>query len=387
MKKVFLIEGCNFIDYPRGGQLSYCRQLLDTFPNDYFKLIGVSTNKNEKIGNWQRITIHSKTYDFFPLYYTENRISKGWLPERLRFLLSLIKYRGKLFENLSSIHIFSHAPESILALNINNPKYIVLHFMHGVQNPLDMPRYKWGKIISPLFWLLYLKKLNNIEYILAAADKVNIEKFQRENRFFKKIISFPTRYDDAIFKPFNQQKSKKATFVYCGRINLVKGWKLLINSFIYYLKYFGNAHLIIVGDGEDKIKLDKIIYKNNLSQNVTITGFIEKDEIVVWLNKAHVFLMPSYREGWSTSMIEALGCGLPIVSTNISAATNMIIENENGYILKSRNSKEFALAMRNAINLNTPNLVSIKLASKYRQSNLKYALLNLYPTFFKLNED
>jgi len=382
MKNIFLIDGCNFTDYPTGGQLSFLSQILDVFPGNYFKLVGYSTSPEEKIGIWQKKIINDKYYDFYPLYFTLKNTSKGIIPNRLKFFISLHRHRNKLFKKYDAIHLFTHAPETILALKIKTPDVKVLHFLHGVENPLENSRFKWGKLVSSIFWKMFINKLKQTDYIAAAADFNNIAEFKSRNKFSNKIDFFPTRYDDTIFKPIYLDTIKYPTFVYCGRINLVKGWELLIQSFIYYLKFFGNAQLIIIGDGEDKNKLEKIINENNISKNVTITGFLKKEEIVIWLKKSNVFLLPSFKEGWPIAMLEALGCGLPVVSANVSGADQMIRENINGFIVKTRDKIDFANAMNKALKINSPNNVSLEIASFYTQSGLKESLLGLYPKFF-----
>ena len=156
----------------------------------------------------------------------------------------------------------------------------------------------------------------------------------------------------------------------------------MIQSFNNFLKIFGEAQLIIVGDGEDRIKLEKLVKKLDISNNVFITGFLHKKEIVVWLNKAHVFLLTSHIEGWPIAMVEALGCGLPVVSTNVSSVNHMIQDGKNGYVVKEYEAEKFADAMQKAIKLESPNPISLSISKYYLQSNLKDDLLKMFPKFF-----
>lgn len=380
--KLFLIDGCNFVDYPKGGQLSFFTQLLEVFPDNYFRLIGVTTDASTKIGKWQVKTINGKCYDFIPLYYTKNRSAKGLIPGRLKFFLALFKYRNRLFNKIEINHLFTHSPETLLALKLNKNNIKVLHFMHGVENPLSMARFKWAIIFSSLFWKLYLKKLLQADHVVATADDSHIKRFQLENNFPKNIVSFPNRFDDDIFRPLEYKKPATPTFIYCGRINQVKGWELLIQSFNYYLKSFGEARLIIVGDGEDRGKLEELVKQLDIKNNVFITGFLDKNEIADWLNKAHVFLLTSHREGWPIAMIEALACGLPVVSTNVSAVSQMILEGKNGFVINEYDAEIFAQTMHKTLSLVSPNPVSLRLSKNYLQSNLKVDLLKLFPEFF-----
>lgn len=385
-KKIYLIEGCNFIDYPSGGQLSFCTQLLDAFPDNYFKLIGISTNHLEPIGRWQKKIINNKEYEFYPLLFSNTYSAKGIIPKRLRFFFALYKYKRKIFFKENFYHIFTHAPETLLALDINSVNIKVLHFMHGIENPLLMPRFKWGILFSGIFWKLYLKKLNRCDYIAAASDSLNIEQFKKKNNFNKRIDFFPTRFDNNIFKPSYEKKLELPTFIFCGRINYVKGWEFLIDSFDYYLKNYGEAKLILIGDGEDRKNLEKKNENLFIKDKVTLTGFLKKHEIAKLLNLAHIFILPSFKEGWPISLLEALGCGLPVVATAVSGVKDLIINGENGYMVTERNVVNFSSAMHRALKLDSPNKISLGISKKYYLSSFKEDLIKFYPDFFNFNE-
>jgi glycosyltransferase involved in cell wall biosynthesis len=382
MEKVLLIDGSNFVDFPKGGQLSFCNQLIEVFPEGYFKLIGLTTNRNHKIGLWQYVDIKGKEYEFFPLYYLPKGQIKRMIPERLRLFFSLIRYKKSIFQNKGQTRIFSNTPEALIAVNFLKRRSIILHFLHGVENPLAMPRYKWGKLLKSPFWKLFINSLSNAEFLAATADEMNLKNFMEMNFIHSEITSFPTRFDDKVFKNQGLPKSATPTFVYCGRINKVKGWELLIDGFADYKKRFGEGRLVVLGDGEDRAKLERKVIDFDLEKYVTISGFINKFEIVGWLNKANVFLLPSYNEGWPIAMVEALACGLSVVATNVSGTNDMIKEGVNGYVVNSRNPEEFAQAMSQAINLETPNQASISIAGKYKASDLKKDLIKTFPCFF-----
>lgn len=381
--KIYLIEGCNFIDYPIGGQLIFCKQLLTVFPSNYFKLIGISTDPSENIGVWQKKKINDKIYDFFPVLYTKKKIGKGLIPNRLIFLLAIYKYRKKIFRKDNHYRLFTHAAETLLAINLNKFNIKILHFLHGVENPLNISRFKWAKYFSKIFWKLYLLKLKKVDYLAATTDKSNLYKFMTENKFLKKIESFPTRFDDNVFKPLGIDKFGIPTFVYTGRINFAKGWEFLIDSFNYYLNNYGEAKLILIGDGEDRINAENKVKNLGIQKNIYFTGFLNKEDIVVYLNRSHVFVLPSFIEGWSISFVEALACGLPIVSTRVSGSDTMIKVGLNGYIVEERDVKKFSKAMHDALNLECPNKISISISRSYRLSTLKEDLENTFPEFFK----
>jgi glycosyltransferase involved in cell wall biosynthesis len=79
----------------------------------------------------------------------------------------------------------------------------------------------------------------------------------------------------------------------------------------------------------------------------------------------------SFQEGFSVAMVEELACGRPIVSTSVSGADEMIIEGQNGYVVKSRDPAEFAGRMLAAARLPEAGRVSRGLAeTRYSERKL-----------------
>ena len=111
---------------------------------------------------------------------------------------------------------------------------------------------------------------------------------------------------------------KKIIVVTTGRIHRAKGWPLLVNSFVFFLVRHPNAMLVFVGDGNDRSALEQAIVENGLKEHVLIVGQQSPEQLSIYLKAANLFVMGSEKEGWSTSLLEALGCCLPIVTTRFS---------------------------------------------------------------------
>lgn len=77
-------------------------------------------------------------------------------------------------------------------------------------------------------------------------------------------------------------------------------------------------------------------------------------------------------------MLEALACGKPIISTNVSGAKEMIINRENGFIVKDRNPNTFAKYIKKTNELKNSQETSLNIVKKYALNNLKKDLDNLW---------
>ncbi len=113
-------------------------------------------------------------------------------------------------------------------------------------------------------------------------------------------------------------------FLYLGRINKDKGIVDLINAF----KTIQNTFLILVGPiEEDDIK--KLIKENT---KIIYVGKTTKPE--KWFSVADIFCLPSYREGFGSTIIEAASCNLPTLGSNIYGINDAIIKNQTGFFHK-----------------------------------------------------
>lgn len=128
------------------------------------------------------------------------------------------------------------------------------------------------------------------------------------------------------FKEVNQDKVNELINKYqldnkfiignIGRLTYAKNHKFLIDIFKELKTRIKNAHLLIVGDGELKEDLYKYIKDNNLSNCVTITGYVE--DVELYYHLLDVEVCPSFYEGVPLNIIEAQASAVPIViSENI----------------------------------------------------------------------
>ena len=384
MNSFLLVEGCNFVDRPIGGQLSFAKQVLQVYGNKIY-LVGVTDDENLKIGEWTKLIINEIEFDFFPFRRLPKSNEKPLIPARISDYLAIKKYEKEILEK--NKNVITQAPELLIAMRNWNLNTLCYEFP-GVENPLDMPRFKWGKFFAKQYEKILFSILDSkVTTILASAGEDAIENLiNKSNGLLKNktIHQFPTRVDDNFFRPISIQKSDLGLsdddkiLVSCGRLNQVKGWELIIDSFNILIQKNKNIKLFFIGDGEDRSKLEEKIKLYNLSDNVKIMGFQAPNEVLKWTNIADVMLVGSYKEGWSISMLEALACGKPLVSTNVSGSKEMIKNGENGYIVDTRNPNDYSKKIQEALTLSNYKEVSLDIAKKYSLDNLKKDLDRLW---------
>lgn len=133
----------------------------------------------------------------------------------------------------------------------------------------------------------------------------------------------------------------------CGTLTYQKNFQLLIKAFDLFEKKIKNSCLLIVGDGPEKSKLKKLIYKLKLSNKVMLCGSLENPYIV--FKASRLFVLSSRFEGFGNVLIEALFAKLNIVSTNCPGGPKDILENgKYGYLAKNDDVLDLSYKMLEA---------------------------------------
>jgi len=109
-------------------------------------------------------------------------------------------------------------------------------------------------------------------------------------------------------------------------MNYWKGFILAVQGFHEYLKKGGKGTLELFGEGSGANTIANYIKSNQLEENITIRGFVPNETIKKKMNEAHLMLHPSFREGGSWAIMEAMSHGLPVICLNTSGPKDMVTE-------------------------------------------------------------
>ena len=142
------------------------------------------------------------------------------------------------------------------------------------------------------------------------------------------------------------------TFLFVGRIVRDKGINELCEAFDQLSRENKSVRLLLVGPREDS--LDPVSEKSLgiMSSNpaVTYVGEMFGDDLLAYYAAADCFVFPSYREGFPNTVLEAGAMGLPSIVTDINGSREIIVENENGYIIPPQDEGALLTAMRRMMN-------------------------------------
>lgn len=386
MKKILIIEVCDYNSYPIGGYLSFAKQMLTAFGNELI-LVGLSTD-DTPVGIWGKKEINNVTYDYFAVRKTSKISKKSIIPGRLKSYLAVRKYRKEIFK-FDVKNVFVQTPEVLFA--INKIKFINLCTrIPGVENPLSISRYWYGKYFAKFFDILFFRSLKKSDLILASADKNAIINFlKRGNNLLRseRVIQFPTRVDTRIFRPILKRSAREAlgirlskkVIVTTGRLSALKGWKFMLESFIEFLREYPDSIFIFLGDGEDRSKIEEFIKIMDIEDKVRLAGRLSHEKLALYLNASDVYVMGSYIEGWATSLVEAVSCAKPVVCTNFSSAKELVEDGYNGFVIETHDKSIFSNSIKKCLEISHQNLIKKSLKMEmYASSSLKESILKYW---------
>jgi len=176
------------------------------------------------------------------------------------------------------------------------------------------------KKLWSLALIVDIKKSKKIVAISQESKKVIVNRFKISP---EEITVIPPGVKTDIYKPIPSIRKRKNKNIfrlfYCGRLCLRKGTDLLLDSLVLLKEKYKiqNSKLYIAGTVDKNFNLKREVKKRHLERNVFFLGNLSDQELSLHYNLSDVFVFPSRIEGYGIPPLEALACGIKVVSTNI----------------------------------------------------------------------
>ena len=278
---------------------------------------------------------HRLNQFFENVFFHEVELSTYPLFEHSLYDLSLTSKMLEVveFENLDLMHVhyaIPHAVSAYLARQVLRRSKKDLKFittLHGTDitlvglEPSFMPLVKFSieesDGVTAVSRFLKEKTLTNYNIereIEVIYNFIDIEKYKpKESELFRKHLA-----------PCGEK-----VLVHTSNFRLVKRVADTIRVLEKVRKEVP-AKLVLVGDGPDRSDCERLARELDLQKDVIFLG--KQDGLTEILNAADIFLMPSQSESFGLSALEAMACGVPVVSTSVGGLPELNIHNETGYI-------------------------------------------------------
>lgn len=262
-----------------------------------------------------------------------------------------------------------------------SPNIAVLHGEHGrdIRDPLGLNRRR--NLLRRLFGFRIQKFIAVSHDLLGwLSSTVGIAE--------RKLLFIPNGVDTNRFRPQRSQAlrnelgigSQEFVVGSVGRLDPIKNFPGLIRAVQALHEQKQRLRLVIVGDGPQRRELEELVRQTGLGDVVLLVGY--RSDVGQFYGLFDCFVLNSFAEGMSNTLLEAMACGVPVICTSVGGNPELVPNGIHGYSVPSGNDAE--LACRIAHYHSQPNLRS-KFGDKARQFvEMNYSLSTMVNHYLDL---
>lgn len=378
-----------------GGIGTFLKNFIKYAPEEFeIEWVGVTSDKNRSpIRKWCELSVSGKPIRFFPALYIKDENVRTKIPLSLKFTLALLYLKKEI--KVSNRILEFHRIEPALAFK-QSPGIL---FVHGNMQDLSNPNseVKWS-LFPWLYFQLEKRLLNRVNHVFVVReDAVGFYKDRYPN-LADRFSFLPTWIDEEAFYPYNSvRKSEKRTeflahhrfdsetklILFVGRLEGAKDPLLLVDTFYHVSKVNNNTRLLVVGAGRLKSAMEKRIKAYQIENKVLFLGALFQEKIAELMRISDLFLLTSAFEGMPRSVLEALGCGLPVVATDVGETRRIVKDRVSGRLVAKREPTALAKAVLDVLN-HREHFLTSKIVSCIEPYLARKVLKGIYEKYYEL---
>ncbi len=160
-------------------------------------------------------------------------------------------------------------------------------------------------------------------------------------------ITLPPIMEEPIASPSAMTQAKNIVCV--ARLAPQKGHRYLLAAMKDVIRVHPDAHLYLVGDGSARRDLERLCRDLEITTCVTFVGAIPRSQIGPWYARAMMVVLPSLSEGLPNTLLEAMACARPIVTTDIEGTRELVKQGYNGILVPPKDHAALAEAICNLL--------------------------------------
>ncbi len=173
----------------------------------------------------------------------------------------------------------------------------------------------------------------------------------------------------------------KIKLIYVGWMHPKKGVQFLIPAIRLLADKRQDFLLTMCGGGDLFESLKQQTMELGIQDFVDFRGWVKNEEVHALLNESSIFVLPSLAEGMPNSLLQAMSCGLPVITTNVSSIPAIITNNVNGFLIEPGSPDAICQAIDKLIS--APDLRR-RMSATNREQILKHDIRNVWPRVAKI---
>ncbi len=202
--------------------------------------------------------------------------------------------------------------------------------------PLALYVYLSERLIKPIY--------KNVHFIIGSPSTYNEYCLWGFPESKIAIINYCVNH--SIYYPDPTGEYNRNLIGYFGRLKKYKSVDHLILAFVDLLKVNPDLRLQIIGDGDDRPRLEALVKEKRLTERVNFLGFINEKEKAPTLQKMNLVVNTSSKEGWGLTVVEANACGTPVVAANVQGLRDSVKHGETGLLYEYGNIQDLVEKIR-----------------------------------------
>ena len=280
----------------------------------------------------------------------------GGIAQHVSGLANFLKKNGHQIDIISSENTFT-----IPIKGLKNPSFMISSFIktkfkkdydivhaHNIPSALAMKNIKGKKILS--IHGVFSKQINELHGKTATtlsqkyehkalnwADTITV--VSKEASTYYAAQGFEVQQIsnaiDIESLPKNKEKKYEKQIIFAGRLSKEKGVEVLLEI---CKKLSDDIDIVILGAGPEADKIKNI---SNSKKNVHFLGYLSKEKTIPLIHGSDVLIQPSLNEGISSTILEAMACKIPIITTNVGGNMELIEHNQTGFLVDPNSSSQF----------------------------------------------
>ncbi len=337
-----------------GGIETFIRGLAASLPDAWqVRIAGVAMRGSAlRCGTWHELDLNGRRILFFPVIRIDDPNRRTRIPLFLRFSLGLVRWRSRL--DLEGRILSFHHLEPALALA--GVKADRLFFVHGdIRDTFSADSESRWKKISWVYRGLERLVIRSMRRIFVVNQAGSEDYRRRYPKVRDRVTFMPAAFDPRIFFARRGLDRREVLarhgvtdhariILFVGRLEEQKSPFLLLDSFERILRTFPDAVLLVVGQGLLEDGLKERAHELGIDARIFWLGALGGREVSELMNVATMLLLTSAFEGMPRVVMEALACGLPVVSTDAGDVGLVVRDGANGRIVRSRDPEAIAAA-------------------------------------------
>jgi glycosyltransferase involved in cell wall biosynthesis len=341
-----------------GGIASFVRGFVKFAPDDFdIGFLGVTPTR--PLWRWGSVQLEGRAVGFMPVVRRASA-ARGRMPISLQFTASVLAGRGRLAT--AGWVLSFHRPGTDLALGGHAPRWRVVHLTVDDLATAGSES-RWRRLARPLEWL-ERRSFRRMDRIYVVNERAAAAYRRRFPEVAERIEFLPNWVDSTIFRPSatGGRPALRAGLrarlnladdgpmvLYAGRLEGQKDPILLARAFAQLLSRRPTAALLVAGEGTLRDPMQAELHRLGAAAAVRFLGTLPRDQLAELMDAADCLIITSRFETGPTVGLEALACGLPVVTTAVGQVAKLVEDSQAGAVVADRQPSTLADALERAL--------------------------------------